>query len=75
MTKQLFQIFCIGCDLLIKAISTRLKTSQCLLHRLLHRAANGHRLAIEIGFPIHQDLNGTQMETDLRVMLGWQWAF
>ena len=36
--------------------------------------ANGHRLAIEVGFPIHQDLNGNQMETDLRVMLGWQWA-
>jgi hypothetical protein len=37
--------------------------------------ANGHRLAIEVGFPIHQDLNGNQMETDLRMMLGWQWAF
>lgn len=37
--------------------------------------ANGHRLAIEVGFPIHQDLNGNQMETDLRIMLGWQWAF
>jgi hypothetical protein len=37
--------------------------------------ANGHRLAIEVGFPIHQDLNGNQMETDLRIMLCWQWAF
>ena len=35
----------------------------------------GHRLAFEAGFPIHQDLNGPQMETDLVLTGGWQYAF
>ena len=38
----------------------------------LHSA--GHRLALELGMPIHQDLDGPQMETDYRVMVGWQYA-
>ena len=35
----------------------------------------GHRLAIEAGIPIYQDLNGPQMETDLVITGGWQFAF
>ena len=35
----------------------------------------GHRLAAEIGFPVHRDLNGPQLETDLTFTLGWQKAF
>lgn len=32
-------------------------------------------LAIEIGFPIHQDLDGPQMENDWRLMIGLQLGF
>ena len=35
----------------------------------------GHRLAIEAGAPVYQDLNGPQMETDWTVIVGWQKAF
>ncbi len=35
----------------------------------------GHRLAFEAGFPIYQDLNGPQLETDLVITAGWQYAF
>lgn len=35
----------------------------------------GHRIAAEIGLPIHRDLNGPQLETDLTFTLGWQKAF
>lgn len=35
----------------------------------------GHRLALEVGTPIYQDLNGPQMETDWTLMVGWQKAF
>ena len=35
----------------------------------------GHRLAAEFGFPIYQDLDGPQLETDYRFMLGWQYMF
>lgn len=35
----------------------------------------GHRIAAEIGLPLHRDLNGPQLETDLTVTLGWQKAF
>ena len=31
-----------------------------------------HRLAAEFGFPVHQNLNGPQMETDYTLTLGWQ---
>lgn len=34
----------------------------------------GHRLAAEFGVPVHQDLNGPQMETDWTFMVGWQKA-
>jgi hypothetical protein len=35
-------------------------------------AVKGHRLALEIGAPIYQDLDGPQLETDLLLTLGWQ---
>ena len=35
----------------------------------------GHRIAAEVGLPVHRDLNGPQMETDLTFTLGWQKAF
>ncbi|WP_297772790.1 transporter [uncultured Roseovarius sp.] len=38
-------------------------------------ALRGHRLALEIGAPIYQDLNGLQLETDWTAMLGWQYAY
>lgn len=38
-------------------------------------ALRGHRLALEVGAPVYQDLNGPQMETDWMVTLGWQKAF
>ena len=35
----------------------------------------GHRLAIDARLPLHQDLNGYQLETDLVLTVGWQMAF
>ncbi|MCG8443088.1 MAG: transporter [Caulobacterales bacterium] len=35
----------------------------------------GHRLALEAAVPVHQDLNGPQMETDWVATLGWQYAW
>ena len=35
----------------------------------------GHRIAAELGLPVHRDLNGPQLETDLTFTLGWQKAF
>ncbi|MEL7027890.1 MAG: transporter [Pseudomonadota bacterium] len=35
----------------------------------------GHRLAVEVLFPVYQDLNGPQLETDLTFSVGWQKAF
>lgn len=35
----------------------------------------GHRLAFEIGAPLHQDLNGPQMASDWTMTLGWQYSF
>jgi len=35
----------------------------------------GHRIAAEIRLPVHRDLNGPQLETDLTFTLGWQRAF
>ncbi len=33
-----------------------------------------HRLALELGAPVYQDLKGPQLETDAMVTLGWQYA-
>jgi len=33
---------------------------------------DGNRLAIEVGAPVYQDLDGPQLETDLVLVLGWQ---
>jgi len=35
----------------------------------------GQRFAAEIGLPLHRDLNGPQLETDVTFTLGWQRAF
>ena len=37
--------------------------------------AKGHRIGLEIGMPIYQDLSGPQMKTGLVGTLGWQKAF
>lgn len=34
----------------------------------------GHRLAVELSVPIHQDLYGIQLETDWTLTIGWQLA-
>lgn len=36
---------------------------------------HSHRVAVEAGWPLYQDLNGLQMETDLTVTAGWQYAW
>ena len=33
-----------------------------------------HRLALEVGLPVYQDLDGPQLETDTMLTLGWQYA-
>ncbi len=35
----------------------------------------GHRIAIEYAFPIYQNLNGPQLETDGILTIGWQKSF
>ena len=35
----------------------------------------GHRLAAEFGIPVHQNLNGPQLETDWLFTLGYQHSF
>jgi hypothetical protein len=35
---------------------------------------NGQRLALELGLPMTQDLDGPQLETDWMMTLGWQWT-
>lgn len=37
--------------------------------------AKGHRLALEVGIPVYQDLSGPQMKTSLVGTLGWQKAY
>lgn len=34
----------------------------------------GHRFAIEACRPVWQDLDGPQLETDMVLTAGWQWA-
>jgi len=35
----------------------------------------GNRLALEFALPVHQDLDGPQLETDWILTFGWQFAF
>ncbi|MEM9704565.1 MAG: transporter [Pseudomonadota bacterium] len=35
----------------------------------------GHRVAVEVMFPVAQDLNGPQLETDWTLTVGWQKTF
>ena len=34
-----------------------------------------NRFAVEVGFPVHQSLQGPQLETDLVIRSGWNWTF
>lgn len=38
-------------------------------------AIRGHGLGVEMLFPVYQDLNGPQLETDWTLTLGWRKAF
>ncbi len=38
-------------------------------------ASSGHRLALEVGFPIWQDQHGNNLQNGVSAMLGWQKAF
>lgn len=38
-------------------------------------ALAGHRVALEMGFPVYQDLDGPQLETDWVFTIGWQKSF
>lgn len=40
-----------------------------------HGPLKGHRLAIEAGGTVHEDLNGPQMQRDWTLTVGWQKAF
>lgn len=35
----------------------------------------GQRIAVEFGFPVYQDLDGPQLESDWVLWLGWQYSF
>lgn len=35
----------------------------------------GHRLSVEVGFPVYQNLDGPQLEVDRTIVFGWQKAF
>ncbi len=37
--------------------------------------APGQRLAVEAAIPVHQDLDGPQLEQDWTLTTGWQWTF
>jgi hypothetical protein len=36
---------------------------------------HGHRLALVLLGPVWQNLDGPQLETDWRILAGWQYAF
>jgi Putative MetA-pathway of phenol degradation len=38
-------------------------------------ALHGNRIAVELGLPVYQSLDGPQLETDWSVVIGWQYAF
>mgnify|MGYP001349066413 CR=1 FL=1 len=35
----------------------------------------GHKVAIEATAPLYRDLNGPQLETDMKLTIGWQYSF
>ena len=35
----------------------------------------GHRLALELGWPVYQDLHGLQLQQQLALTAGWQYAW
>ncbi len=40
-----------------------------------HVTPDGHRLALEVGTPVMEHLDGPQMSTDWIATIGWQWSF
>ncbi len=38
-------------------------------------ATKGHRFTFELGIPVHQSLDGPQLETDWTGHFAWQWTF
>ena len=40
-----------------------------------HGALAGHRVGVELGVPVYQDLNGPQMTADWSLTFGWQKGF
>lgn len=37
--------------------------------------AGGQRLAVELVFPVYEDLDGPQLASDMTIIAGWQWLF
>jgi hypothetical protein len=35
----------------------------------------GQRIAVEVGIPVYQDLDGPQLERDWTIKTGWQWVY
>jgi hypothetical protein len=35
----------------------------------------GHRLALELGGPLHESLNGPQTSSDWTLNVGWEYSF
>jgi len=50
------------------------KRADLLLGLNIKIPGTGHRFAIEAGRPVWQDLDGPQLETDMMITAGWQWA-
>ena len=54
---------------------TRLDTGLGMNYYLSNGALHGFRLAVEAILPIYQNLDGPQLETDLQIVVGTQYAF
>jgi len=37
--------------------------------------AGGQRLAVELVFPVYENLDGPQLASDMTIIAGWQWLF
>lgn len=53
---------------------TRFLLGPGLAYDLSGRLA-GNRFSVELALPVHQDLDGPQLEQDWILTTGWQWAF
>ena len=54
---------------------SRLDAHIGLNYKFVSGILKGHRIALEFGAPIYQDLNGPQLETDIIATIGWQFAW